>query len=277
MLTVDLEDWFHILGRHGQPAGVWDHLPSHVEADTQRLLDLFDRYGARATFFVLGWSGDRCPGILREIVRRGHCLGSHGYHHRRPDTMSESEFVADLLRSVKIIEDAAGVKVWGYRAPGFGVRDCTFPYLDVLDSHGFLYDSSVFPGLFPGRGQQGAPTHPYCPVPARPAFWEVPVSAVHVLGVPIVFAGGGSLRLLPFWFVRWAARSCAAAGLPAVYYLHPRDVCPEGPTIRTSPWRRWRYYGGRDSLRRKLESILSSGPVTSVEEFLATTKGGNLT
>ena len=268
ILTIDYEDWFHILELDLRDPGTWEDLPTRIEEETWELLGLLDRYGAHATFFVLGWLARRTPEILREVVRRGHRLGSHSYYHRCPDAMSESEFRGDLLLSVAAIEEVAGVRALGYRAPGFRVRNCSFSYLNVLRDCGFLYDSSVFPGLFPARGHIRVSTRPHCIDPGNGRFWEVPVSAVRLLGIPVVFSGGGFLRLMPAWFVRWSACKVADSGTPVVYYLHPRDMNPEGFTIRTRRWKHWRYYGGRRNLREKFESILRLGPLGSVEDFL---------
>jgi len=50
-------------------------------AVTPRLLDLFDRYQLRATFFVIGRFARQCPDLIREIVSRGHTLGNHTDSH----------------------------------------------------------------------------------------------------------------------------------------------------------------------------------------------------
>lgn len=50
-------------------------------ATTPRVLDLLDEHRARATFFVIGKKAAHHPGLLREIVRRGHTLGNHTHTH----------------------------------------------------------------------------------------------------------------------------------------------------------------------------------------------------
>jgi peptidoglycan/xylan/chitin deacetylase (PgdA/CDA1 family) len=51
------------------------------ETDTPQLLDLLDRHGARATFFVIGERAARFPHLIAEIVRRGHEIGHHTHTH----------------------------------------------------------------------------------------------------------------------------------------------------------------------------------------------------
>ncbi len=48
---------------------------------TPRVLDLLDRYQARATFFCIGTRAERHPDLCREIIRRGHAVENHSQHH----------------------------------------------------------------------------------------------------------------------------------------------------------------------------------------------------
>ena len=48
---------------------------------TPLLLEVLRRHGVQATFFVAGAKAERHPGIIREILSRGHTLGNHSYHH----------------------------------------------------------------------------------------------------------------------------------------------------------------------------------------------------
>jgi polysaccharide deacetylase family protein (PEP-CTERM system associated) len=269
ILTVDYEDWFHVGDPAVLPPDTWDRLPLTVQGDTLRLLDLLDEHAATATFFVVGWLAERTPDVVREVARRGHRLALHGYHHQPPNRMSESEFREDVRRCVDVIGEITGQAAEGFRAPFFGVRDCRYPYTDVLRGCGLRYDASVFPGFLPGRGQPGATAVPHELEHRGPAFWEIPVSVTRLFGVPVAYSGGGFLRLLPAWFVRLCTSRAANRGVPVVYYLHPRDLNPEGPTVPVGRWRRARHYGGRRSVAGKIETALRSSRLTSVEEFVA--------
>jgi len=267
ILTVDYEDWFHVSDPHLRDPRAWERLPLSVEKDTATLLDFLDEFGAHATFFAVGWLAERTPDTVREIVRRGHNLGLHGYYHTPPDAMTEAEFRQDLLRCRDTVAEIAGVLPVGYRAPFFGVTRCAFPYLNVLRSCGLLYDCSFFTGICPGRrrartGRGGRPLG----VPS--GFREFPVPSVRVLGVPVAFSGGGFLRLFPHWFIRWSSARAAGNGVQVVHYLHPRDLNPEGRVAPTSRVKHLRYYGGRRSLVRKLRVLLSAVRMVSVEECL---------
>jgi peptidoglycan/xylan/chitin deacetylase (PgdA/CDA1 family) len=58
----------------------FDDGPDHM---TGQYLDLLDRLGVPATFFLLGTAADARPDAVREYVRRGHQIAGHGYDHQR--------------------------------------------------------------------------------------------------------------------------------------------------------------------------------------------------
>ena len=49
--------------------------------DTPPLLDLLARHGARATFFMVGKSARRWPGLVRQVAEAGHAVGNHTWDH----------------------------------------------------------------------------------------------------------------------------------------------------------------------------------------------------
>ena len=99
-LTIDVEDYFHVeaFASAIQPSD-WDRFPRRVEKNTYRLLEHLADNSIRATFFVLGWVAERCPALLREIIKGGHEIGSHGYSHRMISRMDAKTFRSDFLRS----------------------------------------------------------------------------------------------------------------------------------------------------------------------------------
>ena len=81
--TVDVEDWFHILD-HAETESVesWKNYPRRVEIGLRKILDLFDKYSVKGTFFILGWIADEYPDLVQEIYQKGHEIGSHSYAHQ---------------------------------------------------------------------------------------------------------------------------------------------------------------------------------------------------
>src|SRR5205085_8189381 len=82
IISVDVEEYFHPseLQKYIN-ADQWSSLPSLVEPQTRRVLELFERRRVRGTFFVLGWVATRHPRLVREIAAAGHEIGCHSYAH----------------------------------------------------------------------------------------------------------------------------------------------------------------------------------------------------
>src|SRR4051795_2407354 len=108
IFSIDVEDWFHILEVPSTPPlSEWAALPSKIETNFLKLLDLFDEKGVSTTCFFLGWVGERFPRLVRDAERRGHEIASHGYAHRVVHELSEAEFYSDVRKSRAILENIA--------------------------------------------------------------------------------------------------------------------------------------------------------------------------
>ena len=108
-----------------------------------RLLDLYDKYGVKATFFYTGHIAKLYPDVVRKAYERGHEVGSHGLTHEVDqafDVLSTKEQLSHLIRSKQILEDIIGDEVISFRAPAARV-DKGFP--EILHEAGFKVDSSV--------------------------------------------------------------------------------------------------------------------------------------
>jgi len=85
---------------------------------TPRVLDMLDSAGVRATFFVIGYKADAHPDIVRDIVKRGHVVGSHGYAHSRAfSLLSKAAVRHDIERSLVCIETITGARPALFRPP----------------------------------------------------------------------------------------------------------------------------------------------------------------
>lgn len=60
---------------------IWLTIDDGPSDDTPAVLDLLDRYDARATFFLVGERAAARPELVREMLRRGHSLGNHSHSH----------------------------------------------------------------------------------------------------------------------------------------------------------------------------------------------------
>ena len=108
-----------------------------------RLLDLYDKYGVKATFFYTGYIAQLYPDVVRMAHERGHEVGSHGLTHevsKAFDVLSPEEQLSHLKQSKQILEDIIGEEVVSFRAPAARV-DKKFPL--IMKEAGFKVDSSV--------------------------------------------------------------------------------------------------------------------------------------
>jgi polysaccharide deacetylase family protein (PEP-CTERM system associated) len=262
LLSVDVEDYYHVEAFADRVSPLsWSDFPSRVRANTTRILQIFEEYRCRATFFVLGWIAERDPALVREIVKAGHEVACHSYSHRRVSSLSQEEFREDLRRARAVIEDAAGVRILGYRAPTFSIGPGNLWALEILSEEGFLYDSSIFPIRHDLYGFPGAPRFPHrLDFQSKRRLFEIPITTVRVGGVTWPAGGGGYLRLLPMQYTRWAVRQIhEKERQPFVLYFHPWELDPDQPRIAGRWKSRLRHYVGLGVMERRLRELLSSG------------------
>lgn len=270
LLTIDVEEYFQVEGFAdvvGREA--WDCYESRVVPAVERLLRLLDETDTKATFFVLAWSAERHPEMVRRIVEAGHELASHGYGHRMLDQIGEDGFRQDLRRSRRILEDVGGVPLVGYRAPSFSVTRRTPWAHAVLAEEGFCYSSSVFPVHHDRYGIPDAPRTPWeIDVGGGRSIVELPPLTLRVGRSNLPVGGGGYLRLFPVGLVSHALRRMNARGAPGVIYLHPWEVDPEQPRLPGRLTNRFRHYVGLRRTERKLRHLLQRFDFGTTADFL---------
>lgn len=269
IFTVDVEDWFHILDVPSTPPlSVWDSLPSRVEKNFLKLLDIFAERDVHVTCFFLGWVAEKFPHLVKEAESRGHEIASHGYAHRLVYQMSQEEFRADALKSKKLLEDISGRSILGYRSSGFSVTEKTPWFFDALMEAGYQYDSSVFPAVREHGGLKGASFAPYRLNGGSRDLIEFPITVTTVVGKPMCFFGGGYLRLFPYFLIKHMARRVLAEGRPVIFYVHPREIDPHHPRLRMGAVRRFKSYVNLRSTEPKLRRLTSQLEMTTFREFI---------
>jgi polysaccharide deacetylase family protein (PEP-CTERM system associated) len=269
IFSVDVEDWFHILDVGAPALEDWGRLPSRVEANFRRLLDLLAEAGVEVTCFFLGWVAERFPALVREAAARGHEVASHGYGHRLVYDQSPDEFYEDARRARLLLEDLSGRPVQGYRGAGFSVTQDTPWFFEKLVQAGYVYDSTVFPAA---RGHGGLRQDRYGPYQVRTPVGplvEFPITVTAVGGRPMCFFGGGYLRLFPYVLVRRLTRRVLNEGRPVVFYAHPREIDPDHPRLPMNLKRRFKSYVGLRTMEGKIRRLLRDFPITSFASFLA--------
>lgn len=105
VMTVDVEDHFQVSAFDSTVSrDLWPAFESRVARNTERFLEIPERARVTATFFVLGWTAEHCPQIVRAIRSGGQELASHSYDHRLVYTLTPEEFRKDLRKAAAAIE-----------------------------------------------------------------------------------------------------------------------------------------------------------------------------
>ncbi len=85
---------------------------------TPLVLDILDRYGVKATFFMVGQNVERYPELLEEVRRRGHCVGNHTHHHLQGRLATTEEYLADVAEADALIGSRLFRPPHGWLRPG---------------------------------------------------------------------------------------------------------------------------------------------------------------
>jgi peptidoglycan-N-acetylglucosamine deacetylase len=197
-----------------------------AEVGVPRLLDLFRRYGVKATFFTPGHTLVTFPHRVDEIVAAGHEVAAHGCYHELVTTLPAEEERELMELALEQYGHVVGGRPRGYRSPAWDFSEVT---LQLLEEFGFEWDSSLM-------GRDFEPYHPR-PVtvnwksanefgPPSPIL-EIPVSwylddAPPTEYIPGFGTGLGSHELL---YTRWSetfdyGRTRAPGGVLALT-IHP--------------------------------------------------------
>jgi polysaccharide deacetylase family protein (PEP-CTERM system associated) len=270
-MTIDVEEHFHVSVFDGLvPRADWDRMESRVCANTSRLLEILADAHVRATFFVLGWVGERQPALVREIAAGGHEVASHGYAHRLIYDQTPAAFRDDVRRAKLLLEDASGQAVVGYRAPSYSITPRSLWALDILMEEGYAYDSSVFPIRHDRYGIPVSARHPYTITRGGRTLIEVPASTVRRGPFNLPVAGGGYFRILPYgWTRAGVARLNRVERRPAVFYIHPWEIDAAQPRLGASRLGRFRHYRNLHKTEGRLQRLLTDFRFGTMSELIA--------
>jgi len=256
-ISFDVEAWFQVENlRPAFPPESWDALDLRLAEPIGRVLEILAKHQAKATFFVLGCIAQREPDLVSRIAAAGHEIACHGHAHQLPSRLGPRLFREDLCRARDILEGIVGKGIAGFRAPSFNYP----PWIpEILVKEGFLYSSSLFPTVAHDR---------YTPVPAdvkgkwlfqwECGLHEILVSSLPIAGRHLPWGGGGYFRILPSGLFRAGVQKILREGRPFVFYLHPWEIDPDQPRVRTiSRTARFRHYLGLSRTARHLDKLLA--------------------
>ena len=255
ILTFDIEEWFHLLDFDAtRTENEWKNYEVRIYENVDRILDILDETGTKATFFIIGWVAKTYPDVVRKISQK-YEIGCHTMNHQLVWQQTRAQFKEDVESGVKLLEDITGKKVECFRAPGFSIRESEAWAFETLYDLGIKYDCSVFPSAHAHGGMPSFPKD----APGMIRYnginiKEFPVSFKTIAGKHLVFSGGGYFRLCPYPFVKkWTSQS----GEYLLSYIHPRDLDPGQPVLEGLPLsRRFKSYVGIGRSEKKLRRWL---------------------
>jgi hypothetical protein len=176
----------------------------------QRILELLDRTGVRATFFTTANFARHHEEFIRRIAA-GHEIASHGYIHA---ALHEG----DLARSKAELERITGAPVVGFRRAKMAPTD-----EQSLVQAGYRYDSSENPTWIPGRYNHFfAPRKPFL----RQGLLHIPASATPLVRFPLFWL---SFKNFPLGVIKAASRWVLASSPCLNLYYHPWEFADLQP------------------------------------------------
>ncbi len=270
-LTFDVEDYFQVEAfkdfiRYEE----WPTYQCRVVENTQRIVEILDERHVKATFFILGWIAERFPSMVTQLASEGHEIATHGYAHQMVYKQTPAFFEDDLAKSVAVLEQLSGKPVLGYRAPTYSIVEESFWAFDILIKHHLQYDTSIFPITHDRYGVPDSERFPhYIQRPDGNRILEFPLSTIRIGKWNFPVAGGGYLRLLPYWMLKRGIQSLNTHQQPCIMYLHPWELDPEQPRIANIPLKtRFRHYVNLHTTSTKLRRLIHDFQFAPVCEVL---------
>lgn len=250
-LSLDLDNKWSYLKTHGSDA--WREYPSYLDVAVPRILAFLADHELSITFFIVGQDAEleKNRRVLASIAEAGHEVASHSFHHEPwLHLYDDSQLDAELARAEVAILGATGVRVRGFRGPGFSISERV---LMMLKDRGYRYDATAFPNILnplarayffaksnltPEEKEQrkalfGSFSDAFRPV--KPYRWEfdgaslleLPVTTMPIFRTPIHFSyllylSGFSWPLAKAYF-RYALGICRLTRTDPSLLLHPLD------------------------------------------------------
>lgn len=250
-LSLDLDNKWAYLRTYGNSE--WLQFPSYLDVACPRILKFLEERDLRITFFIVGKDAtlERNREPIASLSQAGHEICNHSFFHEPwLHLYTEEEFETDLKKAEDAIEDVTGVKVSGFRGPGYSVNEMV---LRVLGRNGYRFDASAFPNalnplaraylfattnlskeerkkrkaLFGSFSDALRPVKPYEWRLGASALLELPVTTMPVFKVPIHFSYliylGGFSEALARAYLGFAIAMCKMTGTEPSLLLHPLD------------------------------------------------------
>lgn len=262
ILSFDLEDWYAQNDILNCEEG--DVFEPQIQDSIKPLLVLLEKHDVLATFFVSGHVIDTNPEVVKELYAKGHEIASHGLSHVSLDVLGKEGFLLETISMNNKIEELVGTRPVGFRAPMFSFNKKTSWLLEILESEGFEYDSSIFSykNKFFGQNINDQKPNHF----GKSKMFEYPIRVVKLFRIPFVVAGGFFFRFYPYFLTKYLTSRLNKKGEQVVFYAHPREFFPSTRKLKAGIVSRFfLYYNIKNNLK-KLDKMLSDFDFYSFKE-----------
>lgn len=215
IFSCDVEDWYQSCYDFNAP------ISKRVFNNVEKCINILEELDIKGTFFIQGLVAEQRPEVVKLIDSKGHEIASHCYSHKPIFSMPPDVFDEEVRLTNKLLEDLTGKKVEGFRAPDFSIFNSTDFAFEVLKNNGIKYDSSIFPMRTRRYGNPGVSLGIY--KDERTGVIEIPITLASINKIKIPVAGGGYMRLLPYFLLDKAIKSVNKDKRPFVLYCHPYE------------------------------------------------------
>ncbi|MBU0643569.1 MAG: polysaccharide deacetylase [Alphaproteobacteria bacterium] len=183
------------------------------EVGSMRLLDLFDKFGIKTTWFIPGHSAETFPEQMKEVAKRGHEIGIHGYSHENPIAMTPEQEEAVLDKCIDLITELSGKRPTGYVAPWWEFSAVSN---ELLLKKGIKYDHSLMHKDFEPYRVRVGDTWTKIDYAGKPEDWMKPLVRGEETDLIEIPANWYLDDLPPMMFIKKSPNSHG--------FVNPRDI-----------------------------------------------------
>ncbi|TNE64733.1 MAG: polysaccharide deacetylase [Rhodobacteraceae bacterium] len=183
------------------------------EVGSIRLLDLFDKLGIKTTWFIPGHSVETFPEQMKEVAKRGHEIGIHGYSHENPIAMTPEQEEAVLDKCIGLITELSGKRPTGYVAPWWEFSPVSN---ELLLKKGIKYDHSLMHKDFEPYRVRVGDTWTKIDYAGKPEDWMKPLERGEETDLIEIPANWYLDDLPPMMFIKKSPNSHG--------FVNPRDI-----------------------------------------------------
>lgn len=253
ILTIDVEDNFTF--EELKFKSDWVRYEGQVVENTLKILRILKQYNTTATFFVVGYVASRHPEVIKYIVEDGHEVASHSYKHVPLRNMRWEEIEEDVKKSKEILENILMKKICGYRAMGYSIPNDKAKFYELLQSYGYLYDSSDI-------------SLDKTIINYNDNFFNISPSKINILGKKVIFSGGSYFRFLPMLLIKYGFHLYEKQQQPVLTYVHPWEFNQDQPKRLVSIKQKILQHPFTYNTEKRLIELLKNFRFVSIREYL---------